>query len=67
MSPAAAARIQSATSKRHGGTTPKGSFAAKAQSAASRNTASNGQRPPNGPSTTGNKSGKGRGNNRPSR
>ncbi|MBN8239885.1 hypothetical protein JF541_12045 [Marinobacter hydrocarbonoclasticus] len=65
MSPAAAARIQSATAKQHGGNTPKGSFAAKAQSAAARNMASSGQRPPNGPSTTGGKSGKGRGNNPP--
>jgi len=67
MSPAAAARIQSTTAKQHGGKTPKGSFAARAQSVAARNAASSGQRPPNGPSTTGNKSGKGRGNNRPSR
>lgn len=63
MSPAAAARIQSATAKQNGGSTPKGSFAAKAQSVAARNTSSSGQRPPNGPSTTGNKSGGGRGNN----
>jgi hypothetical protein len=34
---------------------------------AAKNMASSGQRPPNGPSTTGNPSGKGRGNNRPSR
>jgi len=36
MIPDAAARIQSATAKKHGGTTPKGSFAARGQSAASR-------------------------------
>lgn len=65
MSPAAAARIQSSTAKQNGGCIPKGSFAAKAQSAAARNMASSGQRPPNGPSTTGGKSGKGRGNNPP--
>lgn len=61
MSPAAAARIQSATAKQNGGVTPKGSFAAKAQSIASRNTTVS--TPPNGPSKTGNKSGGGRGNN----
>ncbi|PHQ15124.1 hypothetical protein [Marinobacter profundi] len=37
MTPAAAARIQSATAKANGGKTPKGSFAAKAQSVASKN------------------------------
>ncbi|MCC5796305.1 MAG: hypothetical protein JJU48_03130 [Methylophaga sp.] len=65
MSTAAAARIQSATAKQNGGITPKGSFAAKAQSAASHNASTSGQRPPNAPSTTGNKSGSGRGNNPP--
>ncbi|MCH8497640.1 MAG: hypothetical protein LAT63_04145 [Marinobacter sp.] len=64
MTPAAAARIQSATAKQNGGKTPKGSFAAKAQSSAARNAASGGK-PPNGPSKTGNKSGKRRGNNPP--
>tara|TARA_B100000745_G_C19965646_1_gene326620 strand:+ start:222 stop:353 length:132 start_codon:yes stop_codon:yes gene_type:complete len=39
---------------------PKGSFAARAQSAAAGNS-----RPPNGPSTTGKPSGGGRGNNPP--
>ena len=65
MSPAAAARIQSTVAKQHGGSVPKGSFAAKAQSAAAKNMAKGGQRPPNGPSQTGNKSGGGRGNNPP--
>lgn len=37
MTPAAAARIQSATAKKTGGKTPKGSFPAKAQKAASKN------------------------------
>ncbi|ADZ91981.1 hypothetical protein [Marinomonas mediterranea] len=37
MTSAAAARIQSATAKANGGKTPKGSFAAKAQSAAAKN------------------------------
>ncbi|WP_084629060.1 hypothetical protein [Neptunomonas japonica] len=57
MSNAAASRIQSATAKANGGAVPKGSFAARAQSAAAT--------PPNGPSTTGRPSGGGRGNNRP--
>jgi hypothetical protein len=35
MSKAAAARIQAATAKSNGGSVPKGSFAARAQSAAS--------------------------------
>lgn len=61
MTQAAASRIQSATATRNGGTVPKGSFAARAQSAAATS------RPPNGPSTTGNKSGGGRGNNPPRR
>ena len=60
MSKAAASRIQSATAKSNDGSVPKGSFAARAQSAASSN-----NRPPNGPSTTGNPSGGGRGNNPP--
>lgn len=63
MTSAAAARIQSATAKQNGGLTPKGSFAAKAQSIASQNISASSQRPPNGPSQTGNKSGGGRGNN----
>ena len=62
MSKAAAARIQSATAKSNGGVVPKGSFAARAQSAASQ---SGSTRPPNGPSTTDNPSGGGRGNNPP--
>lgn len=37
MTKAAASRIQSATAKANGGRTPKGSFAAKAQSAAAKN------------------------------
>lgn len=37
MTPAAAARIQSATAHSHGGKTPAGSFAARAQAAAARN------------------------------
>jgi len=37
MTPAAAARIQSATAKQTGGQTLKGSFPAKAQSAAAKN------------------------------
>jgi hypothetical protein len=61
MSKAAAARIQSATAKANGGSVPKGSFAARAQSSASASSS----RPPNGPSTTGNPSGGGRGNNPP--
>jgi len=39
MTRAAASRIQSATAKANGGAVPKGSFAAKAQSAASKNIA----------------------------
>jgi hypothetical protein len=38
MTPAAAARIQSSTAKSHGGQTPKDSFAARAQSSASKKT-----------------------------
>ena len=37
MTPAAAARIQSTQSKATGGQTPKGSFAARAQSTAAKN------------------------------
>lgn len=37
MTQAAAARIQSATARSHGGKTPAGSFAARAQAAAARN------------------------------
>lgn len=61
MSKAAAARIQSAEAKTNNGVVTKGSFAARAQAAAATSTS----RPPNGPSTTGGKSGKGRGNNPP--
>lgn len=60
MSKAAAARIQSASAKSNGGTVAKGSFAARAQSSASKSGATP---PPNGPSKTGNPSGPGRGNN----
>lgn len=59
MSKAAAARIQAAAAKLHNGKIAKGSFAARAQAAAANNT------PPNGPSKTGEPSGKGRGNNPP--
>lgn len=59
MSQTAASRIQSATANANNGLVPKGSFAARAQSAASNNT------PPNGPSKTGGPSGGGRGNNPP--
>lgn len=38
MTPAAAARIQSATARSHGGKTPADSFGARAQAAAARNT-----------------------------
>ena len=61
MSKAAAARIQSAQAKTNGGVVGKGSFAARAQSAAS----NSGSTPPNGPSKTGNPSGGDRGNNPP--
>lgn len=57
MSKAAASRIQSATAKANGGLVPKGSFAARALSAAAGNS-----RPQNGPSTIRNPSGGGRGN-----
>lgn len=66
MTKAAAARIQSATAKINGGIVPKGSFAAKASSAAAKNAASR-PAPPNGPSKTGNPSGGGRGNNPPAK
>ena len=42
MTPEAAARIQSATAKSHGGQVAKGSFAAKAQSAAAHNSGKGG-------------------------
>lgn len=67
MSSVAAARIQSATAKQNGGIVPKGSFAAKAQAVAARNATSEGLQLENGPSTTGNKSGGGRGNNPPAK
>lgn len=38
MTPKAAARIQGATAKQNGGKVSKGSFAAKAQKAAAKNT-----------------------------
>jgi hypothetical protein len=57
MTPAAAARIQSSTAKANGGVVPKGSFAARAQSAAVA------PKVPNAPSKVpGQKSGGGRGN-----
>ena len=62
MSTAAAARIQSAAAKANGGIVSKGSFAARAQSAASN---SGSTTPPNAPSKTGKPSGGGRGNNPP--
>ena len=37
VTPRTAARIQSSTAKSHGGRTPKGSFASRAQRAATRN------------------------------
>ncbi|QLE84041.1 hypothetical protein FLM48_02440 [Shewanella sp. Scap07] len=40
MTPQAAARIQGATAKQNGGSVAKGSFAAKAQSAAANNSGS---------------------------
>ncbi|MBS0554715.1 MAG: hypothetical protein JSS47_19670 [Proteobacteria bacterium] len=40
MTPTAAARIQSATTRGNGGKTPTGSFAARAQAAAAHNTRS---------------------------
>ncbi|MEZ8185573.1 hypothetical protein ACED29_07080 [Shewanella sp. 5S214] len=40
MTPKAAARIQSTTAKQNGGTVAKGSFAAKATSAAAKNSVS---------------------------
>ena len=61
MSKAAAARIQSAEAKSNNGKVAKGGFAARAQAAA----ANNNTPPPNGPSKTGEPSGKNRGNNLP--
>lgn len=58
MTKAAAARIQSVTAKHNQGQVRKGSFASRAQSAADKS-------PANAPSKTGEKSGKGRGNNPP--
>ena len=43
MTKAASARIQSATAKQNGGQTPKGSFAAKAQTLASKNSQKGGK------------------------
>ncbi|MFT5297880.1 MAG: hypothetical protein ACI9YH_003919 [Colwellia sp.] len=62
MSKAAAARIQSAQAKSNNGTVTKGSFAARAQSTASKSEATP---PPNWPSKTGEKSGGPRDNNPP--
>jgi hypothetical protein len=59
MTKAAASRIQSATAKTNGGSVPKDSFAARAQSVVA------GKSPPNAPSTTGNPSGGGHGKNPP--
>lgn len=61
MSKAAAARIQSAQAKSNGGIIEKGSFAARAQSAASVSNPT----PHNAPSKTDKPSGRGRGNNPP--
>jgi protein-tyrosine-phosphatase len=44
MTPADAARIQSAGAKQTGGTTPKDSFAARAQSAGAKNTGKGGKK-----------------------
>ncbi|WP_105253548.1 hypothetical protein [Pseudoalteromonas sp. T1lg75] len=44
MTPEAAARIQSATAKQNSGVVPKGSFAAKAQSIAAKNSTSKGEK-----------------------
>ena len=41
MNKAAASRIQSTTAKSNGGQTPKGSFAARAQTAAAKNSSKN--------------------------
>lgn len=62
MSKAAAARIQSAQANSNNGVVAKGSFAARAQSTASKSSPTP---QPNWPSKTGNKSGGGRGNNPP--
>jgi hypothetical protein len=43
MTSSAAARIQSATAKVNSGTTPKGSFGARAQSAAAKNSSKAGK------------------------
>lgn len=65
MTKAAAARIQSVTAKANGGMVPKGSFAAKATSVASKNDTAN-TNPPNWPSKVPNQpSGKGRDSNQP--
>ena len=64
MTKRAAARIQSNEAKAFGKTSSN-SFAARAQRAANNNQPKSTPRPPNGPSTTGEPSGKGRGNNPP--
>jgi len=43
MTTSAAARIQSATAKANGGSTPKGSFGARAQSVAAKNSSKGGK------------------------
>ena len=43
MTKAAAARIQKATAKKNGGSTPKNSFASRAQSAADKNSTKGGK------------------------
>lgn len=43
MTTSAAARIQSATAKVNGGSTPKGSFVARAQSVAAKNSSKGGK------------------------
>lgn len=61
MTKEAAARIQSAEAKAHGGKVARGSFAARAMAAASRDCSPL----ENAPSTTGRPSGKNRGNKPP--
>lgn len=61
MTKSDASRIQSTEAQANGGAVAKGSFAARAQSAADRAAAD----PAGWPSTTGNDSGKGRDNNPP--
>jgi hypothetical protein len=62
MTPAAAARIQSAEAKANGGKVKKNGFAARAQAAAAKHSQENRA---GLPSTTGKPSGKGRDNKKP--